>query len=142
MRISDWSSDVCSSDLLLRMVGRDSDVSLRATHHPEFDAWRWSQYWVPLDAVIEFKRDVYTLALNELATVLFRRGSETRYLRQRVQNPRSINRLSGKNHARPAGWSAGLSRARALWKSDAARLRGPAASVTPPQLPTRRSEEH
>src|SRR3546814_530802 len=88
---------------LLRMVGRDSDVSLRATHHPEFDAWRWSQYWVPLDAVIEFKRDVYTLALNELATVLFRRGSETRYLRQRVQNPRSINRLSGKNHARTAG---------------------------------------
>ena len=43
---------------LLRLVGRDSDVCLRATQHPEFDAWRWSQYWVPLDAVIEFKRDV------------------------------------------------------------------------------------
>jgi putative (di)nucleoside polyphosphate hydrolase len=41
---------------LLRLVGRDSDVSLRATSKPEFDAWRWNDYWVPLDAVIEFKR--------------------------------------------------------------------------------------
>lgn len=52
---------------LLRMVGRDCDIQLRATEHPEFDAWRWSQYWVPLDAVIEFKREVYQLALSELS---------------------------------------------------------------------------
>jgi putative (di)nucleoside polyphosphate hydrolase len=51
---------------LLRLVGRDSDVSLRATAKPEFDAWRWNDYWVPLDAVIEFKRGVYEQALNEL----------------------------------------------------------------------------
>jgi len=56
---------------LLRLVGRDTDVCLRTTQRPEFDAWRWSQYWVPLDAVIDFKREVYTLALNELADVLF-----------------------------------------------------------------------
>jgi putative (di)nucleoside polyphosphate hydrolase len=73
---------------LLRMIGRDTDVSLRANERPEFDAWRWSQYWVPLDAVIEFKRQVYTSALNELATVLFKRSQETRYLRQRAQAPR------------------------------------------------------
>ena len=53
---------------LLRLTGRDCDVSLRASGHPEFDAWRWSEYWVPLDSVIEFKREVYRLALNELAT--------------------------------------------------------------------------
>ena len=52
---------------LLRMVGRDCDICLRATDHPEFDAWRWNEYWVPLDAVIEFKRDVYQLALSELS---------------------------------------------------------------------------
>ncbi|WWL66869.1 RNA pyrophosphohydrolase [Burkholderia pseudomallei] len=52
---------------LLRMVGRDCDICLRATDHPEFDAWRWNEYWVPLDAVIEFKRDVYQLALTELS---------------------------------------------------------------------------
>lgn len=57
---------------LLRLVGRDCDVSLRASGHPEFDAWRWSEYWVPLESVIEFKRDVYRLALNELVTYMDR----------------------------------------------------------------------
>ena len=56
---------------LLRLTGRDSDVCLRANERPEFDAWRWSEYWVPLDAVIEFKRGVYELALMELARYLF-----------------------------------------------------------------------
>jgi putative (di)nucleoside polyphosphate hydrolase len=51
---------------LLRMVGRDCDVSLRASGHPEFDAWRWHDYWVPLETVIDFKRDVYQQALIEL----------------------------------------------------------------------------
>jgi putative (di)nucleoside polyphosphate hydrolase len=51
---------------LLRLVGRDCDVKLRASRHPEFDAWRWNEYWVPLDCVIEFKRDVYRQALLEL----------------------------------------------------------------------------
>ena len=52
---------------LLRLIGRDSDVSLRTCEHPEFDAWRWNDYWVPLETVIEFKRDVYQQALSELA---------------------------------------------------------------------------
>ena len=51
---------------LLRMTGRDCDVRLRASGHPEFDAWRWHEYWVPLDAVIDFKREVYRQALIEL----------------------------------------------------------------------------
>ena len=57
---------------LLRLVGRDCDVSLRATTHPEFDAWRWNEYWVPLESVIEFKREVYRQALSELARYLGR----------------------------------------------------------------------
>ena len=57
---------------LLRMVGRDCDVNLRLTSHPEFDAWRWHDYWVPLDVVIEFKRDVYQRALQELSRYLTR----------------------------------------------------------------------
>jgi putative (di)nucleoside polyphosphate hydrolase len=56
---------------LLRMRGRDCDVSLRASGHPEFDAWRWAHYWVPLENVIEFKRGVYRNALNELGQILF-----------------------------------------------------------------------
>jgi putative (di)nucleoside polyphosphate hydrolase len=55
---------------LLRMVGRDTDISLRASTHPEFDAWRWHDYWVPLEAVIDFKRDVYRMGLEQLASFL------------------------------------------------------------------------
>ncbi|MET3138982.1 putative (di)nucleoside polyphosphate hydrolase [Undibacterium sp. GrIS 1.2] len=57
---------------LLRMLGRDCDVNLRASNHPEFDAWRWHEYWVPLDVVIEFKRGVYQLALQELSHFVHR----------------------------------------------------------------------
>ena len=46
---------------------------------------------MPLEAVIEFKREVYTQALNELSPILFRRGRDNRYLRQRPQ-PRHANR--------------------------------------------------
>ena len=55
---------------LLRLVGRDCDISLRASGHPEFDAWRWHDYWVPLEAVIDFKRDVYRMGLEQLAPFL------------------------------------------------------------------------
>jgi putative (di)nucleoside polyphosphate hydrolase len=55
---------------LLRLVGRECDVRLRASTHPEFDAWRWSDYWMPIEAVVEFKRDVYRLALSELERLL------------------------------------------------------------------------
>ena len=63
---------------LLRLTGRDCDVHLRASEKPEFDAWRWNDYWVPLESVIEFKRDVYQLALNELAKYLHRNPQERR----------------------------------------------------------------
>jgi putative (di)nucleoside polyphosphate hydrolase len=65
---------------LLRMTGRDCDVKLRASGHPEFDAWRWHDYWVPLETVIEFKRDVYRQALIELHRYLLadRRGRAQR----------------------------------------------------------------
>lgn len=71
---------------LLRLRGRDSDMNLRATNHPEFDAWRWNEYWVPLDVVIEFKRDVYQLALTELARFLPKVSQHpNRYLRGGVR---------------------------------------------------------
>lgn len=63
---------------LLRLVGRDCDVHLRASEKPEFDAWRWNDYWVPLESVIEFKREVYLQALNELAKYLHRHPQEPR----------------------------------------------------------------
>jgi putative (di)nucleoside polyphosphate hydrolase len=64
---------------LLRLTGRDCDVCLRASTHPEFDAWRWNNYWVAMDTVVEFKRDVYRAALSELAHYLDR-DHERRYV--------------------------------------------------------------
>lgn len=64
---------------LLRMVGRDCDVNLRASSHPEFDAWRWHDYWVPLDVVIEFKRGVYQMALRELSRFVHRDEQKERH---------------------------------------------------------------
>ena len=74
---------------LLHLVGHDWDFNLRATDHPEFDAWRWNDYWVPLDVVVEFKRGVYEMALTELARFVprpdvrfdFRPDQRNRYLR-------------------------------------------------------------
>ncbi len=60
---------------LLQLVGHDWDLNLRATDHPEFDAWRWNDYWVPLDVVVEFKRGVYEMALTELARYVPRTDS-------------------------------------------------------------------
>jgi putative (di)nucleoside polyphosphate hydrolase len=79
---------------LLQLTGRDSEVDLRASGHPEFDAWRWNNYWVPLEAVIEFKRDVYRNVLQELSRFMLNlgegRGSarpDQRSGRRRSQRP-------------------------------------------------------
>lgn len=71
---------------LLRLVGRDHHVNLRASTHPEFDAWRWNDYWIPLDEVIEFKRAVYKEALEELSLLLFQ-PRQFRHNHHRARNP-------------------------------------------------------
>ncbi|MES2186540.1 MAG: RNA pyrophosphohydrolase [Pseudomonadota bacterium] len=73
---------------LLQLTGHDWDLNLRATDHPEFDAWRWNDYWVPLDVVVEFKRGVYEMALTELARFLPRHDQRNRYLRSSMRPPR------------------------------------------------------
>lgn len=55
---------------LLRLTGRESDIHLRSTRNPEFDGWRWHDYWAPIDDVIDFKRNVYESALTELSKFL------------------------------------------------------------------------
>lgn len=56
---------------MLRLVGEDDAVSLDGSEHPEFDCWRWVNYWHPLREVVAFKRGVYHRALNEFAPLLF-----------------------------------------------------------------------
>jgi putative (di)nucleoside polyphosphate hydrolase len=76
---------------LLRLIGRDCDVCLRRSEKPEFDAWRWHPYWVPLDAVVEFKREVYQQALSELSRYVFRPPRQTAVR----AHPRADGELAG-----------------------------------------------
>ena len=52
---------------LLRLTCEDSSVDLGACEVPEFDGWRWVNYWLPAKEVVYFKRRVYERALQELA---------------------------------------------------------------------------
>ena len=56
---------------LLRMLCEDSDVCLDRCEKPEFDHWKWVNYWHPSREVIAFKRKVYRRALKELAPLLY-----------------------------------------------------------------------
>jgi putative (di)nucleoside polyphosphate hydrolase len=50
----------------LRLIGDESDVNLSCSGKPEFDQWRWVDYWMPVDEIIFFKRKVYKQVLQEL----------------------------------------------------------------------------
>jgi putative (di)nucleoside polyphosphate hydrolase len=52
---------------LLRFVGEESRLHFDSTSQPEFESWRWVDYWTPVREVIYFKRAVYARALDELA---------------------------------------------------------------------------
>ncbi|AQZ98225.1 RNA pyrophosphohydrolase [Comamonas kerstersii] len=87
---------------LLQLLGQDWDLNLRATDHPEFDAWRWNDYWVPLDVVVEFKRGVYEMALTELARYVPRAEQQrNRFLRSGMR-PRDGLPEPGVPTSRPA----------------------------------------
>jgi putative (di)nucleoside polyphosphate hydrolase len=55
---------------LLRLTSHDKSVLLDAVERPEFDSWKWVDYWHPLDEVIYFKQDVYKQALTAFAPFL------------------------------------------------------------------------
>ncbi len=57
---------------LLRLVADETQFCFDHADRPEFDGWRWVNYWHPLKEVVPFKRDVYRRALRELAPLLCR----------------------------------------------------------------------
>lgn len=56
---------------LLRMVQPSYRINLDRLGNPEFDSWRWVDYWHPLDEVVDFKKHVYREALEEFAPAVF-----------------------------------------------------------------------
>jgi putative (di)nucleoside polyphosphate hydrolase len=55
---------------LLRLEGGDDLVQLDHSERPEFDHWRWIDFWEPLGEVVAFKQQVYRQALQELRPLL------------------------------------------------------------------------
>ncbi len=55
---------------LLRLVSDDAHIHLDKFAKPEFDQWCWVDYWQPLTEIVQFKREVYRLALQELIVAL------------------------------------------------------------------------
>jgi len=63
---------------LLRMMGGEERLRFDLTSQPEFDSWRWVDYWSPVREVIYFKRNVYARALEELGQQAFPAGPPPR----------------------------------------------------------------
>jgi putative (di)nucleoside polyphosphate hydrolase len=87
------SSPVCIGQkqvwYMLRLVGSEANVDLASNVKPEFDHWRWVDYWYPINRVVPFKRKVYQLALQELEPLLFPSGAPRR---RRMRGPRGFRR--------------------------------------------------
>ena len=59
---------------MLRLLGEDENVKLDLGETPEFDRWRWVDFWRPVNEVIYFKRRVYARALHELGPYVYPQG--------------------------------------------------------------------
>ena len=55
---------------ILRLITPESNVRFDYCVNPEFDGWRWVDYWEPLKDVVYFKRKVYHKAMSELGEIL------------------------------------------------------------------------
>jgi putative (di)nucleoside polyphosphate hydrolase len=62
---------------LLYLTGDETKVRFDISDEPEFDSWRWVDYWSPIREVVSFKRKVYRTALEEFAEYLFVNGKYT-----------------------------------------------------------------
>jgi len=52
---------------LLKLIVDESHVNLTYYQEPEFDLWKWVDFWYPIDEVVSFKRNVYEQALRHFA---------------------------------------------------------------------------
>lgn len=69
---------------LLKLVTSEQKLRLDLSDSPEFDSWRWIDYFEPQDHVIFFKKQVYSQALKELEHCLKKR--RTPYGSRRKRN--------------------------------------------------------
>ena len=55
---------------LLQCQSDEDKVDLSVSDKPEFDHWKWVDFWHPVENVVFFKRRVYQCALSQLQSYL------------------------------------------------------------------------
>ena len=55
---------------MLGLQADESAIRLDAHPDPEFETYRWVDYWTPVHEVVDFKREIYHRALTELEPLL------------------------------------------------------------------------
>ena len=73
---------------LLRLLSSEQELDLSASRKPEFDGWKWVDYWYPVEDVVFFKRRVYQCALKQLESCLPVSDSSN------ISEPTPANRLA------------------------------------------------
>lgn len=87
---------------ILRLITHESNVRFDRAAKPEFDSWRWVDYWHPLNDVVFFKRKVYRKAMAELGVILLKESvavnaegflllKEPRRKKRKTEGKESIN---------------------------------------------------
>jgi putative (di)nucleoside polyphosphate hydrolase len=56
---------------LLKLTADEAKFRFDTTDQPEFDRWRWVDFWAPVREVVYFKRRVYARALHDLGKLIF-----------------------------------------------------------------------
>ena len=77
---------------LLQLTADESKFRFDLTQQPEFDRWRWTDYWTPVREVVYFKRRVYVRALHDLG---------------KIHVPRRAAAVSGMVAGNPGGFLSG-----------------------------------
>ena len=56
---------------LLKLIANEENVKLDVSRKPEFDLWKWVDFWEPVKQVVDFKRSVYEKTLIEFEPLMF-----------------------------------------------------------------------
>ena len=92
---------------LLRLTGDEAHVRLDQTETPEFDHWRWVDFWYPVEHVVIFKRRVFASALGHLASFA-RSVAGPQAVPPQLPDPRAADGARRRNRDRPGRKRGGL----------------------------------
>lgn len=56
---------------LLKLITHEDNIKLDNHCEIEFDDWTWVDYWYPIEAAIDFKKNIYEDMLKALAPIVF-----------------------------------------------------------------------